>query len=65
MKNFSHLICGLVVAAIFCICLNSSVSAQEITGAINGTVRDANGAAVSGATITIRDSTKIKLRFGL
>ncbi len=35
-----------------------SVSAQEITGTIVGTVRDTNGSAVSGATVTITDSQK-------
>ena len=29
--------------------------AQEITGSIVGSVRDANGAAVKGATVTITD----------
>src|SRR2546428_14146052 len=33
-------------------------SAQDITGTIVGLVRDAGGAAVSGATVTIRDTDK-------
>ncbi len=32
--------------------------AQEITGSINGTVKDAAGAAVKGATVTLTDSDK-------
>ena len=32
--------------------------AQEITGSIVGTVRDVNGAAVAGATVTISDPSK-------
>jgi hypothetical protein len=32
--------------------------AQEITGTINGTVNDASGAAVKGATVTITDENK-------
>ncbi|HJP93150.1 MAG TPA: carboxypeptidase regulatory-like domain-containing protein [Pyrinomonadaceae bacterium] len=32
--------------------------AQEITGVISGTVKDANGAAISGATVTITDADK-------
>jgi hypothetical protein len=34
------------------------VSAQEITGTINGTVKDTSGAAVNGATVTITDENK-------
>ena len=32
--------------------------AQEITGVINGTVKDSNGAAISGANVTITDADK-------
>src|SRR6266480_399946 len=32
--------------------------AQEITGSIVGTVKDSNGGAVSGATVTLTDSDK-------
>ncbi|MFN2493555.1 MAG: carboxypeptidase-like regulatory domain-containing protein, partial [Pyrinomonadaceae bacterium] len=32
--------------------------AQEVTGSIVGTVTDANGAALKGATVTITDSAK-------
>ncbi|MDM7922410.1 MAG: TonB-dependent receptor [Pyrinomonadaceae bacterium] len=35
-----------------------SVSAQEVTGTLSGTVRDATGAVVPGASVTITDSTK-------
>jgi hypothetical protein len=34
------------------------VSAQEVTGSLNGTVKDATGGVVSGATVTIADSDK-------
>jgi len=40
------------------LCCAAVVSAQEINGSIYGTVKDANGAAVSGATVTITDSSK-------
>lgn len=33
-------------------------SAQEITGSINGTVKDSVGAAVAGATVTVTDAQK-------
>ena len=32
--------------------------AQEITGVISGTVKDSNGAAVAGATVTLSDADK-------
>jgi hypothetical protein len=38
--------------------LSAVAFAQEITGSINGTVKDAAGAAVKGATVTITDSQK-------
>lgn len=44
--------------AFFAVCLtfSASVFAQEFTGNIVGSVRDANGAAIGGATIKISDS---------
>jgi len=38
--------------------LSAVAFAQEITGSINGTVKDSVGAAVNGATVTITDSDK-------
>ena len=42
----------------FCAVIGNIVLGQEITGSIVGTVRDANGEVVAGATVTIRDSKK-------
>src|SRR6266545_1777095 len=38
--------------------LSAAVFAQEITGNIVGTVKDNNGAAITGATVTITDEDK-------
>src|SRR5947209_8762307 len=53
LKN--GLLCLLFVAAY---CLTGGVHAQEITGSLVGTVKDANGAAVKGATVNVTDSEK-------
>src|SRR3989442_14411059 len=43
--------------------LSGIAVAQEITGSIVGTVKDSNGAAVAGATVTVTDSgTKLVVR---
>jgi hypothetical protein len=41
-----------------CLGLNVATQAQEITGTINGTVRDSSGAAIAGATLTVTDVDK-------
>jgi hypothetical protein len=46
-----------ILALVFCAGL-SVAFAQETTGSINGTVTDATGAAVKGATVTITDQDK-------
>jgi hypothetical protein len=53
LKN--GLLCLLFCAAF---CLTGGVRAQEITGSIVGTVKDANGAVVKGATVNVTDSAK-------
>lgn len=53
-KSLLSLISAFAVMVLF----GGAVSAQEITGTIVGTVRDANGAVVSGATVTITDPSK-------
>ncbi len=47
-----------LIAALVLVSFGTNLNAQEITGAVNGTVRDANGAAVPGAKVTIRDPSK-------
>ena len=48
---FAILLAGFALTAM-------PAAAQEITGTIVGIVRDANGAVVSGATVTIRNTDK-------
>jgi hypothetical protein len=47
-----------IIAAALILSFSFSTSAQDITGSINGTVRDTSGAVIAGATITITDSQK-------
>ncbi|MBK6589820.1 MAG: carboxypeptidase regulatory-like domain-containing protein [Acidobacteria bacterium] len=51
------LISGLLTLAVVA-CLSTAMIAQEVTGTIVGTVKDANGAVVSGATVVITDTAK-------
>ena len=52
LKRFVALVvCALALGA-------TTAFAQEITGSIVGTVRDANGAAVKGATVNVTDAAK-------
>ena len=48
----------VVLFVIALLVIGSTASAQEITGSLAGTVKDANGAAVSGATVTLTDTAK-------
>lgn len=50
---------AVFLTAILCLGFGAiSVSAQEVTGSIAGTVKDSNGAPVAGATVTISDTAK-------
>lgn len=51
---------SLCLVTVFALCLlfSSLALAQEISGTFSGTVRDASGGAISGATVTITDSQK-------
>jgi hypothetical protein len=48
----------LIIAAAMILSFSFSSFAQEVTGTIVGTVRDASGAVVPGATVTIADAQK-------
>jgi Carboxypeptidase regulatory-like domain/TonB-dependent Receptor Plug Domain len=63
MRHHVHILRALFVALALCFGLTGIAAAQEITGSIVGTVKDANGAAVKGATVTITNSdTKLVVR---
>ena len=49
---------GSVLALLCLLLISGTVLAQDITGSIVGLVKDANGAAVAGATVTIKDTDK-------
>lgn len=48
----------VVFAALALFSFVAVASAQEVTGSISGSVKDPNGAAVAGATVTITDTEK-------
>src|SRR5436309_15479349 len=58
MKHHVHILRALFVALALCFGLAGTAVAQEITGSIVGSVKDANGAAVKGATVTVTDPAK-------
>ena len=53
-KSLMSMLWAMAVA----LCLTGMVIGQEINGSIVGTVKDANGAGVAGATVTITDPSK-------
>src|SRR5205085_2878370 len=53
MRHQLETACRLTILALF-LCAGLSIArAQEITGELNGTVKDTTGAAVTGATVTL------------
>ncbi|MBX7169480.1 MAG: carboxypeptidase regulatory-like domain-containing protein [Pyrinomonadaceae bacterium] len=58
MRKISSNFAVFLLAILVCLSLNNFVVAQEITGSIVGTVKDASGAVVPGANITIADADK-------
>ncbi len=57
MRHHVHILRALF-GLVLCFCLTQLASGQEITGSIVGTVKDVNGAAIKGATVTITDADK-------
>lgn len=55
-------ICSTALALAFCACVSlmliTPASAQSVYGSIFGTVSDSTGAAVAGATVTVKDEAK-------
>ena len=49
---------ALLAALTLTFCLSGISFGQETTGSLTGTVKDANGAGVPGATVTIADASK-------
>ena len=47
-----------MVAVAICLGSITAALAQEVTGTLVGSVRDANGASVAGATVTLRDAAQ-------
>jgi hypothetical protein len=58
MKHHPQIPRVLFVVLALCFSFANVAYAQEITGSIVGTVKDANGALVKGATVTFADSDK-------
>src|SRR5712691_6530275 len=58
MKHHVHVLRVLFVALALCFSLAGAAVAQEISGSIVGSVKDPNGAAVKGATVTVTDADK-------
>ncbi|MDT7603906.1 MAG: hypothetical protein QOF61_1903, partial [Acidobacteriota bacterium] len=58
MRNYREIACRmLVLTLVFCASLGVA-RAQEITGSLNGTVKDTTGANVAGASVTVTDEDK-------
>jgi hypothetical protein len=49
---------SILLAMAISLCLSGLAIGQEVTGSINGTVKDTSGAVVPGATVTITDPSK-------
>jgi hypothetical protein len=58
MRHHLEIACRMLILSLM-LCTGLSVAlAQDITGSLNGVVKDTTGAAVAGATVTITDEGK-------
>src|SRR5688572_25482961 len=55
MKRHSGILRHLLVALAVCFCAGTIAEAQTVTGTVQGTVVDANGAVVTNAEVVIRN----------
>jgi hypothetical protein len=58
MKHHPKFVVCLIASVVLLLVCSSVAMSQETTGSIVGAVKDANGAAVANATITVTDSAK-------
>jgi Carboxypeptidase regulatory-like domain/TonB dependent receptor len=58
MKTPARFVWGVVICLVAALCLSSGARGQAVYGSILGTVTDSQGAAVSGAKITVSSVTK-------
>lgn len=59
MTGFRHIACRAMLIALAVLTLGAPNSrAQNVLGSISGTVTDASGAAISGATVTLLNSDR-------
>src|SRR6185503_16926841 len=55
MKRHSEILRNVLIALAVCFCCGSIAVAQTVTGTLQGTVVDANGAVVTNAEVVIRN----------
>ena len=58
MKRYFGFTLRILLSVLTVCALATVISAQEVTGSISGTVKDASGGAVPGATVTFSDADK-------